>query len=254
MFEDFWTFKTDLPAGSGTPNFSPIHLCWLAGSFLLIVVIIQIYKKQNEQVRQTMQRTIIIAAAILEVSRWIWAALIGHYSVVEMLPLHLCSLSIWMEMAAVFSGKSFLKNFGYALCLPGAIAAVLTPDWSVYPFISFQYLHSVVVHTLLMLVPAIWIWGDGFRPDYRKLPICLLLLILFALPVYFINIFLGSNYLFLHEAPKGTPLEIYQTWFGNPGYLFPLFITIMVVWLVFYLPWMIKGRKLQPVMNRSGQS
>lgn len=202
MLEYFWTYKTDLPAGIGTPNFSTAHVSFLVVSFLLIVTVIVIYRRLDEKVRQRMQRILIILAAILEVSRWIWAAFIGHYSVMEMLPLHLCSLSIWMEMAAVFTGKPLLKEFGYTLCMTGAFAALLTPDWSMYPFLSFQYLHSNVVHTLLIMVPAIWIWGDGFRPDFRRLPKCFLILILFAVPVFLINLALDSNYLFLREAPN----------------------------------------------------
>lgn len=249
MFAYFWTYKTDLPAGIGTPNFSPTHLSWIAVSLIFIVAVIQIYRRQDAPARKRMQRTLIILAAVLEVSRWIWAAVIGHYSIVEMLPLHLCSLSIWMEMAAVFTGKSFFKEFGYALCLPGALAAVLTPDWSLYPFFNFQYLHAVVVHSLLILIPAIWIWGDGFRPDYRRLPKCFLVLFVFALPTFFLNRFLGSNYLFLNKAPEGTPLEAFDTWFGNPGYLVPLLITILAVWLIFYLPWVIKDRLPRTARN-----
>lgn len=239
----FWTYKTDLPADFiGTPNFSSPHLACILASILLIVAMLLIYRRQDAKVKIRMQKFIIVLAAVLDVARWIWAAIIGHYSFQEMLPLHLCSLSIWMELAAVFTGRSLLKEFGYALCMTGAMAAILTPDWSMYPFPSFQYLHSIVVHSLLILVPVLWIWGDGFRPNYRQLPKCLLILFAFAIPVFFINFAVDGNYLFLREAPKDTPIEIFDTWFGNPGYLVPLFFTIMVVWLVFYLPWMIIGK------------
>jgi hypothetical protein len=32
---------------------------------------------------------------------------------------------------------------------------------------------------------------------------------------------------------------LFETQFGNPGYLIPLFMLILVIWLIFYLPWVI---------------
>lgn len=251
MFDYFWDYKTDLPAGVGTPNFGTTHIIWLSIVLLLMVSIILICRKQSDAIRLRLQKIFIITAATLEISRWVWAAVIGHYTIVEMLPLHLCSLSIWVIMLAVFTKNSFLKNFSYALCMPGALAALLTPDWGVYPFFSFQYLHSVIVHSLLLLIPALWVWSDEFRPDYRQLPKCFTMLLAFAVPVYGLNQLIGSNYLFLREAPVDTPLELFETWCGNPGYLLPLFCLILFIWLLLYLPWIImevvdKNKKIDP--------
>lgn len=238
MDEIFWTHQSDFPEGFlGTPNFSPTHLTWLSVSIAIIILTALLLKKASHPVRQGVQRVLIIIAAVLEISRWIWAAIIRHYTVVDMLPFHLCSLSIWMEIAAVFSGKQLLKDFGYCLCMPGALAALLTPDWYAYPFISFQYLHSVTVHSLLFLIPLIWVVSDGFRPNFKNLPKCFGILMLFAVPVFGLNFLLGSNYLFLREAPKDTPLELFENLCGNPGYLVPLFLLIIVVWILLYLPW-----------------
>lgn len=239
MPELFWTHSSDLPEGVGTPNFSATHIAWLLTVLVVIVFTALFLKKKAAPLSGKVQRILIICAAVLEISRWIWAAIIGHYTIVEMLPLHLCSLSIWMEFAAVFSGKQLLKDFGYSLCLPGALAALATPDWGVYPFFSFQYLHSVTVHSLLLLIPVIWVVSDRFRPNYRNLPKCFGILMLFAVPVFGLNQLLGSNYLFLREAPKDTPLELFEILCGNPGYLIPLFLLIALIWLLLYLPWAI---------------
>lgn len=245
MLEYFWSYQSDLPAGVGTPNFSTTHFGWIASSLLLIVLVISIYRRQNALTKNGIQRTLVILTAILDISRWVWAALTGHYTIVEMLPLHLCSLSVWIEMAAVFTDRPLLKEFGYALGMPGALASILTPDWGNYPFVSYQYLQAALGHTLLVMVPAIWVWGDGFRPDYRRLPKLFGLLALFAAPIALIDWLLGSNYLFLCEAPKDTPLELFEKWFGNPGYLLPMILLILIVWAILYLPWVIKARLRQ---------
>jgi hypothetical integral membrane protein (TIGR02206 family) len=258
MPELFWTHSSELPEGVGTPNFGAIHLTWLLCSLAIIVITVLILRKAGKPISNRVQRVLIIFVAVLEVSRWIWAAIIDHYTIVEMLPLHLCSLSIWMELAAIFSGKQLLKDFGYALCLPGALAALATPDWGVYPFFSFQYLHSVTVHSLLLLIPAIWVWSDKFRPNYKNLLKCFGILMLFVVPVFGLNHLLGSNYLFLREAPKATPLELFENLCGNPGYLFPLFLLLFVIWIILYLPWaisdIVKNRRRRLSTDDEGNS
>ena len=241
--EYFWTYQSDLPADVGIPNFSAIHIISLSLSLVLIMVAVLVYKRQQPVIQVRTQKTLVVLIACLDVSRWIWAACIGHYSVVDMLPLHLCSLTVWMEMAAVWTGRPILKEYGYALGMPGALFSIMTPDWSAYPLLSYQYLQATIGHTLLVLVPVLWIWGDGFHPDYRRLPKLFALLVIYTIPIAFINWLIGSNYLFLCQAPKDTPLDLFDQWFGNPGYLFPLVLLILVIWLILYLPWIIKDRR-----------
>ena len=112
--EYFWTYQSDLPVDVGIPNFSAIHIISLSLSLVLILVAVLVYKRQQPVIQVRTQKTLVVLIACLDVSRWIWAACIGHYSVVDMLPLHLCSLTVWMEMAAVWTGRPILK--GVWLC------------------------------------------------------------------------------------------------------------------------------------------
>ena len=47
-----------------------------------------------------------------------------------------------------------------------AAMALLTPEPSGYPLLSIQYLQSVAIHALLVLVPLMTL-ADGFRPGLR---------------------------------------------------------------------------------------
>lgn len=172
--------------------------------------------------------------------RWIWVASIGHYSLVEMLPLHLCTMSVLVEFAAVISENATLKEFSYAVSLPGAVASIITPLMGPYPLCSYYYLEFAATHTILVTLPLLWIFVDGFRPDYHRLPSCFAILLLFAGIAAIVNQAIGSNYMFLSYAPAGTPLEIFEQWCGTPGYLFPTFLLLLIVWVVLYIPWIIK--------------
>jgi hypothetical integral membrane protein (TIGR02206 family) len=174
-----------------------------------------------------------------DLSVFIWATVSGHFSLVELLPLHLCSAMVWLEFAAVLSRSRLLREFAYCCGIPGALAALLTPTWIIYPFLNYQYLESILAHTLLILLPAIWIWGDGFRPQVRRLPACLGLLAGLAIIAAVANRLIGSNFMFLSYPPAGSILAVFETWLGNPGYLFPLAGLVGLVWAVLYIPWLI---------------
>ena len=247
----FWYHKTDLPPNVGTPNFSPTHLTWLSVVIGLILIILFWYRRQNPPIRR--RARLVIAALLIsgDLIRWTWALIIGHYNVQEMLPLHLCTISVIIEVASVYTDRKLFKEFAYAIGMPGALAALLTPDWGVYPFLSFQYLQSVTTHSLLVLLPVLWIWGEGFRPSARELPRTFALLAGLSVIAATANYFLGSNYMFLREAPKATPLEIFEVWFGNPGYIIPLVGLVLLIWLILYTPWVLAAWRQEQIRQRS---
>lgn len=252
MPQYFWANWTDIPPELITRNFSPTHLTWVAASLILVVVTAAVFRRLRPDTRRRMLRALAIALVSCEAATWIWAAAMGCYTPQDMLPLHLCGFSVWIEFAAVFlPNHTLLREFTYALSLPAALFAILTPGWF-YPFFTFRYLDSVVLHTLLMLLPVLFLTGEGFRPDYRRLPKCFGLLLFFAGIAAVANTLFGGNYMFLRFAPEDTLLWVFKTWLGEPGYLLPVFGMIGILWVLMYLPWILRKRlqkrKKEPVL------
>jgi hypothetical integral membrane protein (TIGR02206 family) len=242
MWQYFWIYYTDLPPGAGTPNFGPVHLAWLGTGLAAVVLAVLAYRRLGQRARHSVQITLAVLLMCNDIGILSWLALGGHFSLAECLPLQLCSAAVWLEPAGVFSRSRLLREFSYCCLMPGALAAMLTPSWVVYPFLNVQYLESVVNHTLLVMIPAIWIWGDSFRPSLRRLPACLGLLLALAGIGALVNHWVGSDYMFLAWAPPGTILAVFDSWLGTPGYLLPLAGLILVVWAALYAPWVIIGR------------
>lgn len=238
----FWSYETDLPPGLATPNFSLTHWCWMAAACLLIVLFTLVYRRLRLPARRKLLTATTLLLVCGLIARLAWVSIIGHFSAREMLPLHLCSISVLIEAAAFFSGSSVLKEFSYSCSLPGALAAILTPAWGAYAFVSYPYLQLALEHTLLVLLPVVWIWGDGFRPTVRRLPACFGMLLLLAAVSAVVNWQIGSNYMFLSIAPPGTILAVFESWLGNPGYLVLLVALLLAVWLLLYLPWLVAAR------------
>ncbi|HBP38042.1 MAG TPA: TIGR02206 family membrane protein [Clostridiales bacterium] len=246
MWQYFWSYQTDLPAGSGVALYDPTHLAWLAGSLALIVLSVLVYRRLSKQAQWRLQLTLALLMTGGYFVRWTWFAILGHYDVVEMLPLQLCNLTAFLELAAILSGSTFLKEFGYACGLSGGLVSFLLPTMGPYPFWHFYYLQFLAAHLILILLPAIWIWGDGFRPDWRRLPRVFSLVLLIAAVDVLLNALIGSNYLYLNYVPGESSLKPIGEALGIPGYQFVMAGLLFLVWLIQYLPWgILERRKLQ---------
>ena len=245
MRQSFWAYQTDLLPGSGIAQFSVTHLAWVFTAGILVLATLLIYRRQAAARRRRMELVLAVLLAASYLLRWIWAAVIGHYYAAEMLPLQLCALSAAMEIAAVLSRKPLLKEFGYACGIPGALVAFILPGIGPYPLWHFYFLLFILDHTILILLPMIWVWGDGFRPDVRRLLRCLAILLVMAGGDVVINARIGSNFMFLNFAPEDNSLKPVADIFGNPGYQFAMAALLFVVWGILYAPWIIIKRRHQ---------
>ncbi len=237
MPDYFFKYFTEIPPSLNTPNFSLTHIVWVSTALLLGLVMLLIYRRRSTPVRERIKKVLVVFVVAADVSVWLWMICIGHFDVLYALPLHLCGISVFIEFFAVFLKKAtLLKEFAYAVSMPSALAALITPGWY-YPFLTFQYLESAAVHTLLVLVPVLIVWGDGFRPDYRRLGKVCCMLVVFIAAAVTANRLIGSNYMFLAFVPRDTTLVIFESWFGNPGYILPELVLLLLIWTVLYLPW-----------------
>ena len=159
------------------------------------------------------------------------------------LPLHLCSLSIYLCFFHALTGWPGLGQFLYAFTLPGAAFALLFPDWTGQPLFGFITVSSFLLHFLLVLYPLMQVAAGELRPELRRLPGCIGRMLLLALPVYVLNKRWNTNYMFLNLPPEGSPLA----WFaflGAPGYLLGYIPLALGVWSLLY------GRELWRFLRR----
>jgi hypothetical integral membrane protein (TIGR02206 family) len=243
MPQYFWSDGSAIPQSLYTVNFSPAHIAWVLAVLLLIPPVVMLYRRRTPAVQEIILRTLAVVMLLCEVSLIVWQALIGAFTVQYSLPLQLCDISVFIEFAAVFRKRSLLlTEFSYALGMPAALAAMITPGWY-FPLLSFGYLRYALMHALLVLIPALLVWGNGYRPDIRRLPKVALLFVLLIAAAVTSNLLLGSNYMFLAYVPPDTTLVVFQTWFGNPGYEIPEFFLLLLIWTALYLPWILAARR-----------
>lgn len=241
----FWTFESDLPSDMGVETFSLAHIVVLSLSAIIIYFIIQLYRKQADFGRRNIKMTIVSLLIMLYFSRWIWCAFFGDFSffINLLLPLHLCSVSAIMGTAAVFSNNRLLQEFIYGISLPGGLVAMANPNLGPYPLLSFNFVEYTLTHLLLILLPLLFVFGDGFRPDIKSLPHSIYLAAPFIGIAFLVNQTIGSNYMFLNQIETGTILVLFDKWLGTPGYLIAVLGSIFIVWAILYAPWEISRRR-----------
>jgi hypothetical integral membrane protein (TIGR02206 family) len=228
-----------IPKGLGFSLFDAEHLVWLAVTVLVLTAMARYYRHSDRKLRTRIRHATAAAIVANEVFKTAMLLIGGNWEP-EYLPLHLCSVNILLvAIHAVKPGK-LLDNFLYAVCIPGAAAALLFPSWNKLPPLNFMYLHSFTVHILLMAYPIMLTAGGDIRPDQRYIPRVLALLATLALVALGANLIFDTNFMFLMKATKSSPLYFFQKNFGS--HLVGFAVILPVVLAAMYLPFR-RGRQ-----------
>lgn len=245
FLSEFWYTKSTMselnPDYINFTHFSPVHLCVTAVFLLIIIGAMVFYKKLGEKERQ---KFLYVMAALLiadELFKHIGSAATGQWEW-EFVPLHLCSINIFMCVYNAFRRNDLSAEVLYATCIPGASLALLMPTWTNLPYWNFMSIHSNSVHVLLLMYPLLLLAG-GFRPDFRRLPKVFLVLCCECVPIFFINKVLDTNFFFLNGTAGNPVLKILAGIFGKELYFLGMPLLLIAVWAVMYFPWYIIGKK-----------
>ena len=226
-------FSTTTPVGL----FSPEHLCFLAGAAFFCAAVIFTGGRLEQKGRKRLLLTLWAAFTAIELGRYVYFAFHPDaFNIRTGLPFHLCSVSLFTYPLAVFTQKPVFRNFIYAVNMPGALFALITPDIGNATALSFYFLHLMAAHTLIVLIPLYMVSCGFFRPDYRWLPCVTLMLLVTMTPALLLNRLLGSNYFFINGPVKGTLTEQLAGWVGEDAYLLPMAALLAAVWAILYAP------------------
>ena len=229
------------PGYQGYPLFGAVHLGELAAVAVCILLAARWYRRSPERTRRRILWGVtvllladeaVLVIAMLATGQWNWSYL----------PLHLCSIHIFLCTTCTLTGKDWCKEELYALCAPGAAIALLCPGWLGTKAWSLINLHSVTLHGLLVLYPVLLVAG-GFRPQVRRLPAVLAFLFGSALPIYFLNKVLYTNFYFLNGPTSSPVTALFTRWFGEQGYILGFLPAVALVLAGMYLPWYLHRKK-----------
>lgn len=222
-----------IPDGLGFEHFDKTHLAWLIIASLIIAANCLIYRRLNETNRTRWNKIMALLLIANELFKHTMLLIGGNFEPAY-LPLHLCSINIFLIAIHAWRPSASLSNFLYAVCIPGAMAALLFPSWTKLPVLNFMHLHSTTIHIQLVMYPLVLAVNGVLTPSAKGLPKCLGLLILLAGVALAANLIFDTNFMFLMEAEPGNPLYAFEQIFGNHLIGFPILIAAVLI--VMYVP------------------
>ena len=222
-----------IPDGLGFEQFDMIHLTWLVFGALIIAANCLLYRKLSETNRTRWNKIMAVLLVANELFKHTMLLIGGNFEPAY-LPLHLCSINIFLITIHAWRPTAGLSNFLYTVCIPGAVAALLFPSWTKLPVLNFMHLHSTTIHIQLVMYPLVLAVNGVLKPSAKGIPKCLGLLLLLAGVALAANLIFDTNFMFLMEADKGNPLYAFEQILGNHLVGFPILITAVLI--VMYVP------------------
>jgi hypothetical integral membrane protein (TIGR02206 family) len=223
--------------------FGPDHLGALVLTVLVTIGLIRLVRSGPETRVSTAVRfglaTLLLGATATTLLGW---ARQGRLQWLDLLPLHLCDLLIFVAVYALVTRSALACELLYFWTGAGTALAMLAPDVEVgFPdpaFLSFFALHGLVVASAAVLV-----FGFGRHPRPGAPRRVFLLTNAYAVVVGLVDLALGANFLFLCGKPAAPTL---LDWFGPwPAYLVVADALGAMLFLALALPFR-AGRRLAP--------
>lgn len=240
----FWETTDTIPDGFGFSHYDGLHLIWLAAFVMLTLACCIAYRKMAENHRK-LWRWIVAGLLLCDELFKVIPMVIQGYFRPDYLPLHLCSVNIFLIAFHAWKPTKTVGNFLYTVCIPGAVAALLFPTWTSLPAANYMLIHSFTVHLLLAMYPIVLTVGGDIRPNIRELPKTMALLVALGLIALVANLLLDTNFMFLMSADPGNPLYLFEELWGSHLLGYPVLVTAVI--LVMHTPWLIINKRRNKV-------
>ncbi|MFC0472589.1 TIGR02206 family membrane protein [Halalkalibacter kiskunsagensis] len=212
---------------------------------LFLFLIILLYTlRQYYQIKKYGRWTLFFSLAFSEISLLLWSSSVDQWHIRYNLPLHLCTISLYLSMYMLAFKSYFVFEVVYFFGIGGALQAIITPDLF-YTFPHFRFFHFFIAHFAIILASLYMVWVEKFTVTLKSIIKSMLVLNTFAIIAFFINKVTGANYMFLSRKPPNISILDYLG--PYPWYIFSLELVALLMFLLLYLPFFIKKKLAKKV-------
>lgn len=215
------------------------HLLSLAVLVLANVAIAILRRRFTPRARQVFRYSLAGLLLVNEVSTHIWHALphVNRWSIQEMLPLHMCSVFIWLSMVMLVTRSYRIYEFAYFLGIGGALQALITPNHG-FGFPHYRWFQGYFAHAPIVTAAIYMTAVEGYRPTWKSMLRVGVGTNLYMAFVFGVNLLLGSNYMFVNRKPgSASLLDFLGPW---PGYILGMEAVGALICLILYLPFAVR--------------
>ena len=216
----------------GTP-----HLIALACVALWIIAVVVIGRHGDQRTRDFLRYLIATVLVVDELLWHFWNWYAGLWSVQYTLPLHVCSILVWVCAYMLYTQDYRLYEFAYFMGIGAAVQALLTPDAGIYGFPHFRAFQVMVSHGTIIASALFMTLVLGMRPFPRSILKVVVGMNIYMVIIMVVNTILGSNYLFIAHKPEvPTLIDLMPPW---PWYILILELMGLATVLILYIPYAI---------------
>jgi len=178
-------------------------------------------------------KTISIITLIITVSNHIIDINNGNWDIYENLPLHLCSISNLIVCFILFIPKNQkLFEFLFYCGFWGGLMAILTAQINDYDGSLFKYVQYYTSHGTIIFMPLYMFYHLNYKLSKLSWLKLLLILNICMAIIIPINFKIGSNYMYLAEAPNIKNPLVYGDW---PFYIINWEFIILILFYITYV-------------------
>ena len=227
------------------------HLAALVMLVLLNLFLLR-FRHASEGTKAALRWILALILVVNEIAWHYWNFSVGRWTIQTMLPLHLCSVLVWLGALMLITKSYRIYEFMYLLGIAGAIQALVTPDLGIYGFPHFRFFQTFLSHGLIVTSAIFMTVVESFRPTVKSILRVVVWTNVYALIIFFVNLAIGSNYLMINYKP-GLPsiLDLMPEW---PVYILYMELIGLVSVLLLYLPFAVKDLRDRYSMNRDNAS
>ena len=243
-------FAGDYP-GPAFEFLGTAHLVALACLVLLNLVLI-LSRNADDKTKSKIRWRLALILLANEIAWHYWNYTVGKWTLATMLPLQVCSLAVWFGALMLVTKSYRIYEFMYLMGIGGAIQALATPDLGIYGFPHFRFFQTFLSHGLIITSAIYMTVAEGLRPTWKSLLRVAIWMNIYVVIIYFVNIYLGSNYLMINHKPEtASLLDLLPAW---PIYILYMEALGIITFLILYLPFMFKDLYTRYITNRDNAS
>ena len=213
----------------------------LSVTTLFIVVFLILGRFINNNQKYLLVKTVSLVTIFFTITNHVIDLNNGNWEIQEDLPLHLCSVSNLIVCFIFFIPKN-QKLFEFLLYCGfwGGLMAILTAQINDYDGSYFKYIQYYQSHGTIIMIPLFMLLHLDYKLSkfsWLKVLITLNIIMLIIMPL---NFLIGSNYMYLSEAPNIKNPLVFGEW---PFYILNWEFFILVLFFITFKCFQLIKRK-----------
>jgi hypothetical integral membrane protein (TIGR02206 family) len=221
--------------------FGSAHQIALGIIGLIVVSLFGLRKSISERTRNQIRYGLAGLLIVNQIARHLWMGYYDRWSIQWDLPLHLCSIVVWVSAYMLITKNYQVFEFAYFMGIGGGMQALLTPDAGTYGFGHFYVWQFFIAHGSIIIASAYMAIVEGYSPTWASIQKVFVWGNGYMVVVTVINLIIGSNYLYtLHKPHVPTLLDYLGPW---PWYILSAEGVALILCSLLYLPFLFSSEK-----------